>query len=861
MTGPRLGGFRSLLGGCLCLATLSASAAEGGFVFDMDEIRRELGADVTESDLEEMAVKGRLGEQSYEVKVNGRSLGSKKVVIEKDPESKGKSALRAQIPADVLLEAGLRKSALKKLDELPAGSTFSDPAKILPGSTLKLDENMGVIEISVPQVWLSERPSRIMPVRMWDWGEPALFADYSADASDTHTDGESTQRAFASVTLRANAGRWRLESQQTMTYDRSSGQSESDFDRVQTRLMRVIPSLGAKLTAGDVSTYSHFDDSVGIVGVELRDDDDQKDTWERDYVPVIQGTATSHSVVTVRQSGRTIMRREVEAGPFRFDNLPGLGYGGTIEVNVRGDDGTERTYYVPYMTGVNQLKEGRFSWDAAIGRLDETGASKDTVALLSAGYGFSGGYTLYGALQAAEKYRYVQAGVSSDFGALGAFSLSASNSSSSYKYADEDGTSGTLTWQKMAGDSTQITASYSRTLSGTPLTIAQAAGAYDSEDELRFQPLRDSASISVVQSIASLGGLNLTLSGLRSHYKSGAKRNSLSAAINMPLRRGGMLSFNAEHSRSSGGSVSSSSGWTVGVTVNLPLSVLTGNESSADTTVYSGVSHSDTGTSVRAGASGYADEAKHWNWTVSGVRSEDGTGTGTVGLSHDGSHGAASVSASWGEDERSVSLHADGTVIGYRGGVFATRSFTGSAAIVRVPGADGFRLQDSADSGASGDSAVAVSLTDYMKNAVRIDPDSIPAHVTVGTLEASVVPADGALVEINIPAISGVRSLFTLKLEDGGPVPFGTEVQIGEGGELTPNSVTDETGRAYFESAPRKGAVHFELIEKGARKAWECPYEIPAGVFGRKDRVHRSDLVCRSVSASGGEAQQKGTTP
>lgn len=835
---------RGLLSGCLLLAAVSAEAAGSGFSFDMEEIRRELGSDITEADLEEMALKGKLGRQAYEVKINGRSVGTQTVVIEKDPSGR-QGLLRAKVPVELLLEAGLRKSAVRTLEKYPAGSTFSDPAEIFPGSTMSLDADMGVIDIAVPQAWLSERPSRIMPERMWDWGEPALFADYSGDAAASRTDGERSQRAFASVRLRANAGKWRFESTQTFTYDHRAGQSESDFDRLQTHVTRVIPSIGARFTAGDVSTYSHFDDSVSIVGAELRDDDDQKDSWERDYVPVIQGTASAHSVITIRQAGRIIMRREVEAGPYRFDNLTGLGYGGTVEVNVRGDDGTDRTYYVPYMTGVRQLREGRFAWDAALGRLDETGAEKDPVALFSAGYGFAGGYTLYGALQAAEKYRYLQAGASTDFGRLGAFSLSASGSSSRYKYADEDGASATLSWQKMAAESTQITASYSRTLSGTPLSMAQAAGAYDSTDPLRFEPLRDTASLSIVQSFSALGGMNLTASGLVSRYKSGARRRSLSAVLNVPLKRGGMLSLSAERSRSSGSASYSSSGWTLGAMLNIPLDVLTGSADYSGTTLYTGLSHSDSGTSARAGASGYFDEEKRWNWSASGTRAEDGSKSGTLGLSHDGEHGAASISASWGESERTVSLHADGTLIGYRGGVFATRSFTGSAAVVRVPGADGFRLQDGDRGAASGDSVVAVSLTDYMKNSLRIDPDSIPAHVTVGLLEKTIVPADSALIEINVPALSGVRALLGLKLENGGPVPFGTEAQADGTGGLVPSAVTDESGRAYFESLPQKGTVRFEMINRGARGLWLCPYEIPQRAFGSKERVYRADLVCR----------------
>mgnify|MGYP000472114856 CR=1 FL=1 len=812
------------------------------FTFDLDAVSKDLGRPLTQEDLDRLEEQGRVGMQIYDITINRTVKKTMRInILKEDGEYK------AQIPAEVLFEANLRKEAQKIIADLPNGATFTDPAKLLPGSTMKVDVNMQTVQIVVPQAWQADYRLQLANPTQWDWGEPALILNYSGDYTQGFGE-EYGSRGYGMIGTQLNLGAWRLVNHSNLTYD-STAQRSTRFEHASTYLTRLLPEWQARFTAGNLSTISLFDDSLQIVGVELRDDDNQHEPSEQAYIPEITGVADTPSIVTIRQGGRTLLVREVPAGPYRFTNLEGLGFGGTVEVSVRASDGSVRTYYVPFMSGLKQLNTGRWSWNLASGRLDEGNGDKPYLATFGVGYGLPLGFTLFGSALASEKYWYAQTGVSKDLSWAGALSLSLGYSDSTYPAYQQTGETVDLSWRKVFSETnSQVSVSYGRTLSGAPTTLTKVVGATSTVDPYLYADLKSRLSISMNQLFKSLSNSSLVGTYLREEYATGGTRQSLNASYMVPFSNGSTLSLSVQHTRGgyrAGADTEASTYVTLMYTI--PLDRLFGDRVPPFTQLQTQMMHSDSGWDKYVNISGSVGKDSSLYYSVGVNSASSGTETYTAGMTLDSDHGRLGLNATKTDERTTVNFSAMGGVLAMRRGIFFARDITNSAVVVSLSDAEGFEVDSHRNvRGLFSDSVLVTDLSDYRRNEVRLNPDTIPANVSVSKFIETAIPADGAILDLSFKSVSGHQVLFTVKSAAGEAVPFASPALIeATDREDLPEGVFDEDGKVYFSAAPEKGELVTSWSENGRSHRCVAPYVLNLEGASKQAGIIRQSLVCK----------------
>lgn len=106
--------------------------------------------------------------------------------------------------------------------------------------------------------------------------------------------------------------------------------------------------MKSDVTVGQSTSPSDVFDSVPYTGVELKSDSDMLPDSEKDYAPIIRGSAHSNAQVVVRQNGYIIYQNTVAPGAFEINDLYPTGSSGDLRVTVKETDGSESHFVVPF---------------------------------------------------------------------------------------------------------------------------------------------------------------------------------------------------------------------------------------------------------------------------------------------------------------------------------------------------------------------------------------------------------------------------------------------------------------------------------------------------------------------------------
>lgn len=342
---------RAVLGSIALAASLLSSLVRGeepSYEFDLELLSSELGVTLTSADVERLTQASLAGHHTYDIVVNGVFMQRLGVDISFTPEGEP----RATLPYLAVLVLPLRWETLPAFAKKRPMEKTDSIERDIPGAVVVVDTSAQEIRISIPQVhFKTQRESRIVDRRRWNWGVPMAALQYGVNAAHERRESGSSTSAFSSLSSRIHVGAWRFYARGTAQYDESAhGGSDMRWTWLQGYATRIVPDMTARLSIGELSTSSRFADGLSIRGIALGDDDEQRDVRERSYLPVITGTARSVARVVVRQAGRILWRDTVEPGPFRIEHIEGIGYGGDIEVTVEETVGPPQVYMVPFMT-------------------------------------------------------------------------------------------------------------------------------------------------------------------------------------------------------------------------------------------------------------------------------------------------------------------------------------------------------------------------------------------------------------------------------------------------------------------------------------------------------------------------------
>ena len=765
----------------------------------------------------------------------------------------------AELTPDLLDKMGVNVKNLPAFRGLPADKPVQDLSKIIADSSVNFDQPQLRLNISVPQVTMKGNNGEYIDPALWQEGINAFLLNYTLAGDVSKRSGNSIQSqenessAFASLSGGLNMGAWRLRSsaswehtsQRDSQYDSAadsmekSGTTEDRWTFLDTYLQRDIAALHSELSLGDISTgavASQVFDGFSYRGINLATNRSMIPDRLQGFAPVITGVAHSRARVVVRQNGNIIFQTYVPAGPFKFNNLSDSGNTGDLYVTITEADGTTHSFHQAYSSLPVMQREGSLTYEYDMGSYRQRGgltegSAEQLFSLASLIYGLPHNVTLYGGALGAEKYQSAVVGVGTTLGRWGAASADVTVSRTSLPQSDSPVTGGSLRVK------------YAKSLMATGTVVDLSAWRYSTRQFYNFQDAntagytlrsglmpwivdrrRDSWQVGISQSLGEVGALSFSASRTN-YWNNGRSDTALSTSFNSHWQGISWgVSYGVDHIRGSGD-------WPlnrqISFSMSVPFSTFTTKRSFSDISAHFNTVHSSTGrVNGQLGLAGQLNDNASWYASRSEGNQGEVTNT-SVGGAYNGSLGNINLGYSYDNDGyRSLDYGLSGGLLIHRYGITLAQSIGDSAVLVRAAGAPGVRVMNGANIYTNRwGYAVLPDATAYRRNAISLDPSSLPDGVDLADTSQNVWPTQGAVVLANYAVRIGQQVLINLAY-NGKPVPFGAGVVLVSPDKQQIYSIVGDNGQVYLSGMPEKGVL---TVSWGKQADEQCMADFSLG--------------------------------
>lgn len=781
--------------------------------------------------------------------------------IEFQPSKEGK--LMPCLTPTQIESMGVNKYSVPGMDKLEPDVCML-LTSMINGSTYNFDVGLQRLNITVPQVFMSNKARGYIAPEFWDNGITAAMINYDFNGSRSRNghigSGES---AYLSLQSGFNIGAWRLRDNRNWSYNNGRAGTQSRWQHVNSYIERDVIPLRSHLTVGDSYTSGDIFDGFNFRGIKLESNLNMLPDSQRGFAPTIRGIARGTAQVSIKQNGYEIYQTTVPPGPFVISDLYPASSGGDLQVMVKETDGSIQQFSVPWASVPLLQREGQAKYSLNAGefrsgntQLDTPGFAQGTLS-----YGFPDGWTAYGGLHLAERYRAFNLGVAKNMGRMGAMSLDATqanavlpddshNNGQSYRFLynkalPETGTSVQLigyrystqgyfnfsdtAHQKMSGYSVatqdgdiQIRPKYTdyynlayKKRGRLQLSISQQAGAsstlYLSGSHQTYWGSKKTDRQLNAGFNSSVGNINWSLnySLTKNAWQDGTDR-MLSFDVNIPFSRW-MRSDNTSEWRTANARFSQS--W----------------QQDGQATSMAGLY----GTLLPDNNLGYSVQS---GYTHNGY--QDSHQTGYASMNYRGGYGNVNVGYSHGSDFKQFHYGLSGGLLAHANGVTLSQPMGDTMILVKAPGAANTRIEN--QTGISTDwrgYSVVPYAIDYRENRVALDTNTLAPNVDIENSVVTVVPTRGAVVRADYKTRVGVKVLMTLK-RNGKPVPFGAVVATENSG----GSIVGDNGQVYLSGMPLSGKVNVKW-GNGLKDQCHASYKLPKS--SQKEILSNITVNCR----------------
>lgn len=561
-----------------------------------------------------------------------------------------------------------------------------------------------------------------------------------------------------------------------------------DSVRLDTQWRLSFPDRAQVLTIGDTFTgYLAWTRATRIGGIAYGTDFATQPYRVTTPLPQFFGEATAPSSVELYVDGIRQYSGKVPAGPFQLTAVPGIDQAGQAQVVLTDALGRSSTVTFPFYAARQLLREGLDDWSV------ELGTVRRTYGIDSFSYGDApvGSATWrHGVTDALTVESHAEggdgrgtAGAGGVWNPVGAHVLNASLSLSRgggkqygfgyawnghYMNASIDTLRGDARYQDVA-------AGYG----SPPPRVSDRAliGFNVRESSFGANLVRLRYSGQPISRYAGLFALRNVGRGV-----------SLSASYNRNLDDASDRSF------------------FIGVTVALDLRATLSASMQRDRERTFGV----------VDASRAIDGDGGFGWHVQGRSGADAGGLGEVGWL--GNRGQLTVGASDVGPSSYSYADANGAIVLMGGHVFAARRIDDAFALVTTEGAaDVPVLLENRRTGVTDSRGLLLvpRLNAYQDNRLAIDPLDLPADDRVQRVEATIAPADRSGVMVRFPVKRVRAALTTLVDESGAPLPLGSTVATGDGG----NAIVGYDGMVYLDDLEGSTILDVDIQGGGHCKA------------------------------------------
>ena len=740
-----------------------------------------------------------------------------------------------------------------KEDVLAKFKGMSDNEEIFPLSLKIKDARASVdtqdmrIEISIPQIYLAHDSGwvDVTSPDLWDYGETAAIFNYSLSGSHmkSHDSDYNTTNLNANLTGQFNFGPWRLYTSGSMYSNSSKGYgtryTNHEWDLWNTYLQRDIPTWKGTLQVGELSTSGELFDSIPIRGIRVSSNEQMLPYRDRTYAPVIEGIANSNAQILVRQNGHVVYTLNVAPGPFKLEDIPGIGNFGDLEVVIRESDGTERIINVPFSTVPNMLREGQYRYDVNAGKYYQKGLAADVktpnVFMGTLAYGLPENITVFGGSILSEDYMALAFGTGMSLGKFGALAGDVIHT----RYGSDDerglkagsGAAWRIRYEKnLMNTGTAIHLANYQYLTGNYATLEDFVtyGTSQSTQWWGNGKIRSRWQLSMSQSLSDFGSLNVGAEYAQYHGTA-ADTKTFNIGYSTGFKGIGVsLNYSRNYIRTgSYGNKDWSTDQTLMLNLNIPLSLFfknVGPETLQNTSLgYQGSMYqTDDGKRAYQQSvvmNGY-DNDLNTSWTISQELGNHLERSTSVMLGYRGNRFAANAGVNYNHSITNYHLGMTGALVLHKTGITATPYAYDSVAVVEVPDAEGVKVSNSLSTETDMfGHGIITYLSNYTKNEFSIDPATLPdGAILLDSTNRVVVPTQGAVVRVNYPVRFGQQAVFVLKSKDGLPLPFGASVDlIDNHGEkdLYVSGIIGEGGRVFLSGLTKQGTLQ---VKNGDRQ-------------------------------------------
>lgn len=718
----------------------------------------------------------------------------------------------------------------------------------LPGATFAFDAARLRLDLWVPQA-LSRGPGRgQVDATQWDPGQTMAFLNYDANLSHTRIEGGTTSDYGAvGVNAGLNVGLWRLRHQSNYTYSAYAGRKRHDWNSIRTYAQRPIPALRSTLALGNNHTEGTLFGSIGYRGVRLSSDERMIPDALRNYAPRVQGMAAGKSRVIVSQNGRKLQETMVAPGPFVIEDIYGAAYGGDLDVQVVGVDGTVTRFAVPFSAVPESIRPGYSRYSATVGEASTYSDNRPIFAELTYQRGVSNALTMNLGTRVAENYLALLAGgvIATPYGAFGSNAI--------FSRVDDDER------DRGSVNGYRVELNYSKTFQATDTTVTLAGYRYSSEG---FRDLADALGTPYYDAGDSIGaGRPVSRHNQRNQFNVVANQRlgnqgslylSGSAVDYFDSRRRDVqfqfgysntwrsLSYSVSLSRlhscaadSAAGSLDVPDACAGGTTFGLSLSMPIGTSPRAPmlSTVASRSSGDGGGNSLQSVLSGTLGERRTTSYAVSaGHTSGQGetqwsgnlqTQTPVASVSV-GAAGSAGYQQFTGNVRGALVAHREGVTFGpYVGDTFALIKAAGAAGS-SVRGGQGARVNQQGF-------ALVPSLSPYRSNPIGLDPQGMSSDAELVETERKVVPYAGAALRVEFATLAGRPLVVRTRRADGSLPPLGAPVLDSAGVTI---GMVGQAGQIYARATDPQGHLQVSWGEAADERCW-LPYALDTATVGQ----------------------------
>lgn len=633
--------------------------------------------------------------------------------------------------------------------------------EIVEQGTYEYDPSALILRLTVAQAAIDEGVTEVFSVDAFTEGANAGFLNYSVSAFRAYGGPTRGYSRFADFNAGMNVAGWQIRQQST--YSDSQSYANATLGDLSAR--KIFKDLQLSAAFGNISSQTPLMSGVRIKGLSLYSEEGLIPPAERTYNPSIKGVARTNARVQARQNGVLFLERNVPPGAFEFGNIRPPNSVGDIEIVITEADGTQQVSAVPYANVLAKLKPGTYRYIFNAGHYSDGLGNDKLLVQANLRYGLSAGITAAFDLLQSQEYQSVA--TQADFENILGRQLV--NLQIAQAAVSGNRTEYSLRYQ----DRLQITKNFSLSYnlnyrSNGFLEPWQALTRNDYLNQSYYPPLKQSQTLSAALDMGRWGAIGLTGSVLENWTPdSGAEslqlsysKSILGANLNLALGTSAGYLAGAKAMRPFSGFLSLQ----IPVTLGPGRGAVSASVSTQDKSLLSQSlnyqSTSDHGLSYSIGTS--RDQQAQAN-------------NGSIQAEHAWGIGSASFSQTSNGDQQ-FGLGNSGSLVYYRGAVFAAQTLGDTFAIVEVPGGGGVRV--AGQSGRIGKNGLGVAsyLSPYLANQVQLDLQDAPIELELASNSESVAPVAGAIAYLKYESISGKPLLIDFERKNGQKIPIGAEV-------------------------------------------------------------------------------------